>query len=522
MGLAASQARFLLLTSRKDDIDGQLMRIANQKLSLSRESATLSREYNDALKATTLAWATADGNVDLSYDMMMRPNGAGATGQYIVTNASTGSVILDQSYIDDLSKKINYNGIDLSITMPPSGRPGDLAAIMNKQQFLMKLIGCDQKTANSYVYGISAPLSSNFTINYDDAAIATAAGFLGGDSYYTNCGNEGLKLGSVSKQGDMSSVILAFDALLGGIRDGLGGQLGPALLDKLGDRYAGVITKALDYAQQATYNKFVYNINDADSKNTETYNNNGIINNTDGKNSNQIYYGGSWNWQEDPNNPDGPEIQVFTPNRDVYVNTRQVIDTFFNYFDMYFQQHFNGTYGNTIDTKKVGDSTTYRKGSGGTGDETTDFKNTAAIDETADANGNYLADAYEARYYLNLYDALNSSGWQTNDDVHNPNFIDKEMLYGNLAIKQFKNDDWVTTEVDGYQSALVSENNKNAATVAEAEYNTQKTLLDTKEAKLDLKMSGLETERSAITTEIESVQGLIKKRIESSFKIFEA
>ena len=50
MALSASQARFLQLTERKNDIGLQFSKLANDKVSLTRDMQRVSREYQDALR----------------------------------------------------------------------------------------------------------------------------------------------------------------------------------------------------------------------------------------------------------------------------------------------------------------------------------------------------------------------------------------------------------------------------------------------------------------------------------------
>ncbi len=77
MGLAASQARFLAITSRKASCEFQSMQVAQQQLSLSRDMEKISQEYQDAINQTQLVW-DPDGNgtdlYNLSYSLMMSPS----------------------------------------------------------------------------------------------------------------------------------------------------------------------------------------------------------------------------------------------------------------------------------------------------------------------------------------------------------------------------------------------------------------------------------------------------------------
>ena len=49
MGLAASQCRFLMLTSRESDVESKLMTLSNQQMALSQKATRLSSDFAKAL-----------------------------------------------------------------------------------------------------------------------------------------------------------------------------------------------------------------------------------------------------------------------------------------------------------------------------------------------------------------------------------------------------------------------------------------------------------------------------------------
>ena len=51
MGIAASQARLLTLTSRLNDLEGKAMRFANQKILMSMQQSDMATEYNKKIEA---------------------------------------------------------------------------------------------------------------------------------------------------------------------------------------------------------------------------------------------------------------------------------------------------------------------------------------------------------------------------------------------------------------------------------------------------------------------------------------
>jgi len=94
MGLAASQARLLFITSRQNDVSAQMQRISNQNMILARDEDEVSEKYNRMLSGTTLE--VADG-VNLSYDGLMGASAANNGGGAILTESSTGRVVLSKS-----------------------------------------------------------------------------------------------------------------------------------------------------------------------------------------------------------------------------------------------------------------------------------------------------------------------------------------------------------------------------------------------------------------------------------------
>ena len=94
MGLAASQARFLAITSRKMNCEFQSMQIAQQKLSVTRDLQKAAQDYQSSLNATKLIWDTSDTGVyDLSYDIMMNPSVLNEFDPFFITDVN-GRIVL--------------------------------------------------------------------------------------------------------------------------------------------------------------------------------------------------------------------------------------------------------------------------------------------------------------------------------------------------------------------------------------------------------------------------------------------
>ena len=99
MGMAASQGRFLALTSRNIDIGRELGSLSLQKTALTRDMRKVSQEYNDALNAKSLKWSNNGGAtyVDLTYSNLMTPSDMNQYNSYLVTDLND-KVVIDGNY----------------------------------------------------------------------------------------------------------------------------------------------------------------------------------------------------------------------------------------------------------------------------------------------------------------------------------------------------------------------------------------------------------------------------------------
>ncbi len=124
MGLAASQARFLAITSRKMNCEFQSMQIAQQKLSVTRDLQKAAQDYQTNLTATKLVWEDMDGNTyDVTYDMMMTPTAINQYDPYLITDTQ-GKIVLTDSM---------YNAaVAAGIIEASTGNPTGVSGLMSK------------------------------------------------------------------------------------------------------------------------------------------------------------------------------------------------------------------------------------------------------------------------------------------------------------------------------------------------------------------------------------------------------
>ncbi|MCQ2739437.1 MAG: hypothetical protein MJ237_04330 [bacterium] len=169
MGLAASSARFLALTRRQSDNKLELMKIATQKMSLTRDMNALTSEYRNQLNTKVLKWTINGGvsSVDLTYNVLMTPSTYNANKPYLLTDMNDRVVITSElkQYAEMLA---------------PGGAPGgDWATV--RSTILSGLLGIPQQdldNAESYyctylqekeiVDGLNAQKPDENAANYAD------------------------------------------------------------------------------------------------------------------------------------------------------------------------------------------------------------------------------------------------------------------------------------------------------------------------------------------------------------------
>ena len=100
MGLAASQARLLTITSRKSDCEFQSMRYSHQKIALSRSMTDISNEYQNSLNKTKLVYdfyGNGDQTNPVTYGLLMTPSELNGY-MPMLTTGSDGRVVLNSAY----------------------------------------------------------------------------------------------------------------------------------------------------------------------------------------------------------------------------------------------------------------------------------------------------------------------------------------------------------------------------------------------------------------------------------------
>lgn len=111
MGMSASQARLLSLTSRMHDLEFQAQALQYSKLDLADIKNAAYDKYLDALDSTKfqMTMMTADGKQfqDVTYTNMINSSAGAIHSMYTITNAKTGQILLPEQIASKLTPMPN-------------------------------------------------------------------------------------------------------------------------------------------------------------------------------------------------------------------------------------------------------------------------------------------------------------------------------------------------------------------------------------------------------------------------------
>ena len=101
MGMAASQARLGELYGEKFDISRTLANLANQKMSLARDSQKITNEYQKALNQKVLKWSNNSGvsYINLNYQNLMNPGIINQNSLNLITDLD-GKPVISENYLE--------------------------------------------------------------------------------------------------------------------------------------------------------------------------------------------------------------------------------------------------------------------------------------------------------------------------------------------------------------------------------------------------------------------------------------
>ena len=554
MGLAASQARLLTITSRKADCEYQSMRLSHQKIALSRELNEISNEYQNSLNQTTLYYdfyGKGDTSNPLTYSLLMTPSALNDYFPTLILNQQ-GRVVVDSSIAAAArAAGIPQEGLN---SMPSS----DMRNAFIEGLFTNGVIS--KKTRDSIlstVYNQAAGVGSTEMIStqYVETDLNGLIDALGSLTVSLNpeiadCSYIGPASNAAdgSKQSDFyladllndqEQYLILTDAQKGArypasaakaIADSVSADGG--FIDELYEAFSEVLNvdpvsaNALAYARNMTKSMFdtsdvgdnSYGHHDGDSHGIENIGT--IGQGLDGKWDSGNRGKGSDYKDKIKNEAENYVGIVYTHtyrggimgyNRNINhaaLNLNNVAKAFLTYFAQYMERlavepNYSAVVAHKDESNLVTDDPTYI------------YKINAGSTVAEE-------DAKIGLFYDTLFNQLCVNGWTENAEVIDQEYLQEMLKNGMMFISTIDDDGYYYQENYSTNTFVKEVSDDSAIAEAEAKYTNTKARLNSKEEELDLKMKNLDTEISSLTTEYDSVKSVIDKNIEKSFKRYSA
>ena len=531
MGMAATQARLLTLTNRKNRIGYNLSMLSAQKMSLAREADAVSTKYTNALNEKVLKWSNDAGQnyYDLTYDTLMNPSALNNYEPYMLTDMS-GKVVVDNDYLK-YAQMISPNG----------ACGGDYNS--NRTKILSELTGIPEEDFNNVESNnnalknldteIAKHLAKEPAIQTTTAdAALSALGNVSGDAVTAKTGKVGSNF-DVTKDTTWSDII---QSISGGANyvtylhfnkdKTMSAEDANAEFLKILESFADSIgnlgidefsQEKLDAATQNTYNLFTqeYAYDESDKKAADKIQQAGE--NADNYNTIAHYH-------------DEKQKFIFTWDSagDSYaVSLTNMVNVFLNYLlsDEETQSSISTSSCPGLDLNTITVTDAASKAEHDQWQETYDnlVNQRSELEESSslvfDAEEEKLIDFYDA-----IFEAIATNGWTYNEYINDNEYLNNVLQNGmyNITKAERGNDgQWdydesaATTCQNIYQVADSSAENK-----ATAEYELEKTRIQNKEEAIDVRMKKLETEQSAINEMLESYRSMINDNAERTFDVF--
>ena len=571
MGLAASQARFLAITSRKLNCEFQSMQIAQEKLSVTRDLQKAAQEYQNSLNATKLIWDcdTVDNDVyNLSYDLMMKPSAINEYDPYLITdtkgkivlsepmwNAAVAAGIIDEktgnplgglfkmgsaNSVNDGSRnaflyqlgyqnQIDPSNINSIIALGKEGYTNagvggeivdkTLATIMNTTAFINTMKNQtyekDVKDADGnlihkkgdYVYGFDLSTTTG-----DPPANAYGINFSNKNTLGLNGDDKDKCIltkneGSVVNTSQFSNMTLA-DILTGKY---VISYYGNGTDDKA--EFTKIATKLLDEMAKVLGKDAG---GEAKGLNVTSQAN-------DCLNVAYEFTKSLLNGEAIKDNNQGNISKALTGDIKKANETNAIVSGGQNTYSISISNLLNAFLTNFAIAMEGYDC--------GLNVKRDSVKESNYITEYLDYNFQIATegamverDMLNADFYNQLYNQLCTNGASTDavkrQKVTDNNYLAHALKNGQLFVSTLNSDGYFYQGPYTMSAHIAEVKDEDAIARAEAEYNTTKSKLNYKEETLEIQMKNLDTEISALTTEFDTVKGLISKSVEKVFTMF--
>ena len=530
MGLAASQARLLFITSRQNDVSAKMQRVSNDNMVLARDSDEVSEKYNKMLNATKMQ--LKDG-VELSYDALMGSTAINNRGSMnIITNAD-GKVVLSTA---DMSK---YG-------LPSSGEPKDISDKLHlKVTDLVTAGESDPTTRDAIIAALSSTSTDNKTqqtsgtlTDEDKSKIQKFKSAYGeypatekvitisdamnkaGKGNYSSCSTYGSdrwcdiqkEMGSLSMENILKGNYTAqsdkcIRLATEGDRRGVPADMAKKNMQIVCEQFKELIMNGFGFKSGGTVDKKLTEMIDSLVKSAYQWNggmNNGV-DNTNGCKFKDLVY------------TNATSTGGSSDNDHMWLNIQGLLQQMCDVALRASSEDYNGNMNDTSQMVTIiQNSKGYSKSDYesklqnylGGGNEKLQLAINYLAPTSAATGGNTNGTAtvaQKAQCYQTLYNSLYNNGWSAENT---------ENIAENLKNGTYKlNGQVLGSNTDLYEEVA----DKDTQAKAESYWKTEMGKIQRKEKLLDQELTKLQTEYSSLTTDYESVKSIISQNVSRSF-----
>ena len=517
MGLSATQARMLFITSRQTDVSSNMQRISNQKMVLARDTEDVSSTYARMLDAKKI---TTNNNIELNYDNLMGNTAINNIGQVNLITNHDGKVVLNSSDANKygLPANIGSKG-DLAIKYPTIKEfiehieSKDIAAKMNavlNGSTIRENLSSEEiskiddymKTNGGYPTNVKELTINNFVNSMTMGSVKA----YGGEDWVSNKFN-GILMSQILSGQACTSVEIACD----GDRRGVPSGQAQKNIGAVANMFKDVLLKSLGMDANSAVGKALTNyVTDLKAK-TGSWNAKMKEVLKDGAGGTLGEVASTWATST-RGRADNDHMKINAQvlfQRMIFIALSKIQDNFSggsfkNLSDITNNKHDKFTIStnekgktlnewmaglkNLVGEPKVNDAVNYCKNGLPSESDIASFK-------------------AKAECYKTIYENIKNHGWI----VDNASITEK-LINGtyNLNGSQLTKNDYKEISDDEIKAK------------AEAYYNTEMAKINRKEKKLDMDMNKLQTEYDSLTSDLNSVQSIIQSNIDRSFTFFQA
>ena len=479
MGMSASQARLLFVSSRINDVEFKSQQIANTKMRLAAETEEVANNYTRALNQTKLMFSNPvnQSESQLTYASIMTPGGQ-MSGNYNI-QTKDGKVVVTSQIASAFESSSNLTEFLASMSVQKSDTTIASEEFIQAEANLKEAKGNVTSYKNTVLTPNQITVGSNNKLNFPVTTKETV--------------NTVDKSGSAKAGGPTSVADGVADGKVSTVesKSSAGGAGGVSNVTEARtiDRSSSSSSTGVSSVTTSSKVETTESVSSSGHVQTVTTTTTGVhkIDLVDDSDS------GGRAWAE-------------VEGTDTYkVTTKTVIQE--HVFTSAQEAKFQKDYDDLL--RAVGTAQTAYN----TALET--YSNTGNGQLNESSTGNEY-------YYTNLYNTMSSKGYEAYSvsELNSPEYLQMQLEYGNWYIGQ-KNDK------GEYENISLSANNRifektddSQIAKAEAEYNAETAKINRKEKMLDMQQKNLDTEHTALQTEFDSLKTLIGDNVEKSFNLF--